>query len=255
MCTIATKNNIDQRKNEHFDLRGKENLEDAILKIQQRESHVKAKQVCTGIRIMIMFLFLVITCFEMWSRGTLTIALFSGVIIVTTIAWIIYKQYVSLCTLIRSSETVSNSFEDYTMLPEVKLLHSSVRNYSTAPIKLTKKLGIRSRYEMFVYTSNKNLFESRKSRREREPSRIPVKKLKRLSKKKRKLKAFVFYKIRKNTPMSSKIHRYVKLKSKWHRKRFKEMQKVKNIILCLHVFYPRHFSRVITTELIIVSSN
>ena len=45
-------------------LRGKENLEDAILKIQQRESHVKAKQVCTGIRIMIMFLFLVITCFE-----------------------------------------------------------------------------------------------------------------------------------------------------------------------------------------------
>ena len=65
VCTIATKNNVDRRKNEHFDLRGKENLEDAILKIQQRESHVKAKQVCTGIRIMIMFLFLVIICFEM----------------------------------------------------------------------------------------------------------------------------------------------------------------------------------------------
>ena len=218
MCTIATKNNVDRRKNEHFDLRGKENLEDTI--IQQRESHVKAKQVCTGIHIMIMFLFLVITCFEMWSRGTLTIALFSGVIIVTTIAWIIYKQYVSSCTLIRCSETVSNSFEDYTMLPEVKLLHSSVRNYSTAPIKLIKKLGIRSRYEM-------NLFESHRSRREREPIRIPVKKLKRLWKKNRKLKAFVLYKIRKNTPMSSKIHRYVKFKSKWHRKRFKEMQKVK----------------------------
>ena len=54
-----------------------------------------------------------------------------------------------------------------------------------------------------------------------------MKKLKRLSKKNRKLQAFVFYKIRKNTPMSSKIHRYVKFKSKWHRKRFKEMQKVK----------------------------
>ena len=79
---------------------------------------------------MIMFLFLVITCFEMWSRGTLTIVLFSGVIIITTIAWIIYKQYVSLCTLIRCSQTVSNSFEDYIMLPEVKQLHSSVRNYS-----------------------------------------------------------------------------------------------------------------------------
>ena len=42
-----------------------------------------------------------------------------------------------------------------------------------------------------------------------------------------KLQTFVFYKIRKNTPMSSKIHRYVKFKSKWNRKRFKEMQKVK----------------------------
>ena len=96
VCTIGTTNNVDRRKNEHFDLKGKENLEDAILKIQQRESHVKAKQVCTGIRIMIMFLFLAITCFEMWSRGTLTIVLFSGVIVITTIAWIIYKQYVSV---------------------------------------------------------------------------------------------------------------------------------------------------------------
>ena len=68
-----------------------------------------------------------------------------------------HRQAVSLCTLIRCSETVSNSFEDYIMLPEVKQLHSSVRNYSTAPIKLTKKLGIRSRYQMFVYTSNNRI--------------------------------------------------------------------------------------------------
>ncbi|XP_068671255.1 uncharacterized protein [Montipora foliosa] len=51
-------------------------------------------------------------------------------------------------------------------LPEVKQLHSRVRNYSTTPIKLTKNLGIRSGYEMFVYTSNKNLFERHRSRRE-----------------------------------------------------------------------------------------
>ena len=35
VCTIATKNNVDRRNNQHFDLRGKENLEEAILKIQQ----------------------------------------------------------------------------------------------------------------------------------------------------------------------------------------------------------------------------
>ena len=49
------------------------------------------------------------------------------------------------------------------------------------------------------------------------------------------LKAFVCFKIRKNTPVLSKIHRYVKFKFKWHRRIFKEMQKVK-IILCLYVF-------------------
>ena len=32
---------------------------------------------------MIMFVFLVITCFEIWSRGTLTIVLCSGVIVIT----------------------------------------------------------------------------------------------------------------------------------------------------------------------------
>ena len=43
-------------------------------------------------------------------------------------------------------------------------------------------------------------------RRDREPSRIPVKKLKRLSQKSRKLKVFVWKKILKITPLSSKLH-------------------------------------------------
>ena len=64
-----------------------------------------------------------------------------------------------LQTLQNSSFHKTCYLEDYIMLPEVKQLHSSVRNYSTAPIKLTKltKLEIRSRYEMFVYTRNNRI--------------------------------------------------------------------------------------------------
>ena len=42
--------------------------------------------------------------------------------------------------------------------------------------------------------------------RDREPSRIPVKKLKRLSQKSRKLRVFAWKKILKTTPLSSKLH-------------------------------------------------
>ena len=63
----------------------------------------------------------------------------------STIAWIIYKQYISLRTV---------------YMCDVQK-HSGVQNYSTAPVQLMKKLIIRSCYEMFVYTTIKNLFERR----------------------------------------------------------------------------------------------
>ena len=82
-------------------------------------------------------------------------------------------SYIRLILCVWCSETVSNSFE-------VRQIHSGVQNHSTAPMKLMNKLGIRSRCELFVYTNNKNLFEPYLSRRDRETSRIPVKKVRRL---------------------------------------------------------------------------
>ena len=99
---------------------------------------------------MIIFVFLVITCFEIWSRGTSTIVLCSGAIVITI------KYRSSVYCHVRCSETVSNSFEAFITLPEVKQIHSGVQNYSTAPIKLMKKLIIRSCYLMFIYTNNNN---------------------------------------------------------------------------------------------------
>ena len=63
--------------------------------------------------------------------------------------------------------------------------------------KVMEKLEIKCRYEMFVCSKNNNLFQCYVPRRDREPSRIPVKRLKRLLKKERRLTAFVFHNIRK----------------------------------------------------------
>ena len=60
------------------------------------------------------------------------------------------------------------------------------------------------------YNDNRVVCECHMSRRhDREPSRIPVGKLKRLSQKSRKLKVFVWKRILKITPLSSKLHGYI----------------------------------------------
>ena len=146
----------------------------------------------------------------------------------------------------------SNSFEDYIMLPEVKQLHSSVRNYSTAPIKLTKKLGIRSRYEMFVYTSNKNLLERHRSRRDvNQVEYSTSEKAKTTVEEESKAASVCFFiKFGNIHQCHLKFIAMLNLNRSGIEKDLKRCRKLKNIILCLHVFYPRHFSRVRTTELI-----
>ena len=71
-----------------------------------------------------------------------------------------------------------------------------------------KEVKLRSRRGKFIDNRTYNPVELNKvshfSRRGRAPSRLPMKKLKSLSKKTRKVR------ILKNTPLSLKIHRYVK---------------------------------------------
>ena len=76
--------------------------------------------------------------------------------------------------------------------------------------KLNIEKELRSRYAKFVYYNhNRVVCECHMSRRrDREHSTIPVKKLKRLSQKSRELRVFVWKRILKVTPMSSKLHGY-----------------------------------------------
>ena len=77
-----------------------------------------------------------------------------------------------------------------------------------------KEAELRSRRGKFIYNRTYNPVGLNKvshfSRRGRAPSRLPMKKLKSLLKKTRKVRLFVWKGILKNTPLSSKIHCYVK---------------------------------------------
>ena len=77
-----------------------------------------------------------------------------------------------------------------------------------------KEVELRSRRRKFIYNRTYNPVDLNKvshfSRRGRAPSRLPMKKLKSLLKKTRKVRLFVWKGILKNTPLSSKIHCYVK---------------------------------------------
>ena len=77
-----------------------------------------------------------------------------------------------------------------------------------------RKIELRSRRGKFIYNRTYNRVGLNKvshfSRSGRAPSTLPMKKLKSLLKKTRKVRLFVWKGILKNTPLSSKIHCYVK---------------------------------------------
>ena len=69
----------------------------------------------------------------------------------------------------------------------------------------------RSRYAKYVYYNcSRVVCECHGYKRDREPSRVPVNMLKRLSQKSKKLQSYVWSRLRKNVPKSSKVHRLIK---------------------------------------------
>ena len=78
----------------------------------------------------------------------------------------------------------------------------------TVVVEEIKEVELRSRYAQFIYDGNDDRI--RLQRRGPAPSRLPVKKLTRLLRKKREVTAFVWKGIRQNTPVSSKLYCYIK---------------------------------------------
>ena len=89
----------------------------------------------------------------------------------------------------------------------------------TVVVEEIKEVKLRSRYAQFIYDANDDRI--RLQRRGHAPSRLRVKKLRRLLHKKREVRAFVWKGIcRQNTPVSSKIYCYIKCANS-HFKRYK----------------------------------
>ena len=98
-----------------------------------------------------------------------------------------------------------------------------------------KEVELRSRRGKFIYNRAYNPVGLNKvshfSRRGRAPNRLPMKKLKSLSKKTRKVKLFVWNGILKNTPLSSKIHCYVKNRNGLYLNRYRSNYKSVRFLL------------------------
>ena len=90
----------------------------------------------------------------------------------------------------------------------------------------------RSRYAKYVYYNcSRVVCECHGYKRDREPSRVPVNMLKRLSQKSKKLQSYVWSRLRKNVPKSSKIHRLIKnvvtRRKSRHKTRVRLVQKIR----------------------------
>ena len=82
-------------------------------------------------------------------------------------------------------------------------------NDVTVSIKVQQ---FRSRYAKYVYYNcTRVLCEHHVYKGDREPSRVPVKMLKRLSQKSRKLHSYIRSRLSKNVPKSSKVHDLIKI--------------------------------------------
>ena len=90
----------------------------------------------------------------------------------------------------------------------------------------------RSRYAKYVYYNcSRVVCECHGYKRDREPSRVPVNMLKRLSQKSKKLQSYVWSRLRKNVSKSSKVHRLIKnvvtRRKSRHKTRVRLVQKIR----------------------------
>ena len=106
-------------------------------------------------------------------------------------------------------EDMMNTLDDCDLLEKVvNMTNVQEHNDVTVSIKVQK---FRSRFAKSVYYNRTRVVcECNGYKRDREPSRVPVRMLKRLSQKIRKLQSYVRSRLSKNVPKSSKVHDLIK---------------------------------------------
>lgn len=161
-------------------------------------------------KCLIVILFIV---FMSFIRSEVFIVTLNFCMLMLIVSLIFYILYIVVGGCMLSAEAVLlNTFVECDIFEKTMDLslrvHGHVKDDMFVSIDTIK---CRSRYEKFIYYNQRRIFCQChvRNRRDRAPSRVPLKKLERLSRKNRILKKYVWKGIRKNTPRSSSIFRFI----------------------------------------------
>jgi len=103
---------------------------------------------------------------------------------------------------------ISSFFNDCDILDKTNNLTVHVYNDAVVTINISK--NTRSRYSQYIYYNYSRVYKaSARHKRDREPSRLPARALKRLATKSKKLRRFVYANIRSRVPKSSKLYYHI----------------------------------------------
>ena len=110
-----------------------------------------------------------------------------------------------------------NSLDDCDLQEKVVNM-TNVHEHNDVLVSI-KVQQFRSRCAKSIYHNRTRVvYECHGYKRDREPSRVPVRMLKRVSKKIRKLQSYVRSRLSKNVPKSSKVHDLIKNNATWNKK-------------------------------------
>ena len=164
----------------------------------------KVKYLSLALPLNILFLLLVFIGFNN-GKVRFGIAYIVTIIVQTMVNVGLFFAWSCMCLV----EDMINTLDDCDLLEKVvNMTNVHEHNDVTVSIKVQQ---FRSRYAKYVYYNcTRVLCECHGNKRDREPSRIPVKMLKRLSQKSRKLRSYVRRRLSKNVRRSSKVHHLIK---------------------------------------------
>ena len=213
----------DKHKVRHIQTLGNDNKLDAMLDCESgfHQSEDKRKLNCQKLRLSyVTSILITIITFAMFllKLSTSSAAIFLFVSLVLSLLCVYYIRMLCRHACFVSNNVVADECDHVvsdkaalcmdTLCIQQKCDESAL---CVQQIDVAREIKFRSRYMTFVYHCNINNPEYHVRRRfDREPSRIPVKKLGKLSHKNKKIKKLVYRRILKNIPVTSKMYRYIK---------------------------------------------
>ena len=157
---------------------------------------------------------------SLFSRVTVNV-----LVVLQVVFYIMRYMYGARCQDFALSASFVSELECFDGSEVTRKVNDSIVQKQYCVVEEIIEVELRSRSGNFVYDRTYNFVGFNKvrnfSRRGRANSRLPMKKIKSLLQKTRRVRVFVWKGIRKNTPLSSEIHCYVKNRKGLHLNRYR----------------------------------